>query len=181
MSTLKVFNESDSSLQEEYSDFEKIRERLDRAGVIFERWQAEKTVSDSAGQDEILSAYKSSVDRLMQERGFLTADVVSLHAGVENHQELRKKFLAEHVHSEDEARFFIDGRGLFYIHIGSEVFAVMCEAGDLINVPEGTKHWFDMGAEPFFKCIRVFTNKTGWEAKYTGSSIADNIPVFEKF
>ena len=43
-------------------------------------------------------------------------------------------------------RFFVAGSGLFTLHVGDRVYEVLCEQGDLIGVPDGTPHWFDMGA-----------------------------------
>lgn len=92
---------------------------------------------------------------------------------------LRRKFLDEHTHSEDEVRFFVAGSGLFSLHLGSQVFEVRCEQGDLISVPANTKHWFDMGPEPSFVAIRLFTNPTGWVAHFTGNQIAIQFPRYE--
>ena len=39
---------------------------------------------------------------------------------------MRRKFLEEHTHAEDEVRFFVEGCGLFVLHIGSEVLSVLC-------------------------------------------------------
>ena len=64
-----------------------------------------------------------------------------------------------------ELRFFVDGRGLFYLHLGDKVYCVLCEQGDLISVPANTTHWFDMGANPRFKCIRFFTTPDGWQGR----------------
>ena len=86
---------------------------------------------------------------------------------------MRQKFLAEHTHSEDEVRFFVDGHGLFSLHVAAEVYEVLCEKGDLISVPANTKHWFDMGPNPRFVAIRFFNNPEGWVAQFTGSDIAD--------
>ena len=91
-------------------------------------------------------------------------------------QALRQKFLAEHTHSEDEVRFFVEGRGLFCLHLGEEVLQVLCEAGDWIAVPAGTRHWFDMGPEPHFCALRFFDNPAGWVAEFTGDQIADHYP-----
>lgn len=179
MSQLRVYAEDNATEAEEFNTFEEIREKLTEVGVQFERWQATQQVDDSASQDEILDAYKESVDKLMGERGFQTADVISITPQVENHSELRKKFLNEHTHSDDEARFFIDGKGLFTIHANQQVYSMLCEKNDLINVPAGTKHWFDMGPNPYFKCIRVFTNQEGWVAKFTGDNISERFPRLE--
>jgi 1,2-dihydroxy-3-keto-5-methylthiopentene dioxygenase len=35
---------------------------------------------------------------------------------------LRNKFLAEHTHDDFEARFFVDGHGLFYVHPDDKVY-----------------------------------------------------------
>ncbi|WP_350608620.1 cupin domain-containing protein, partial [Pseudoalteromonas sp. MER144-MNA-CIBAN-0113] len=93
--------------------------------------------------------------------------------------ELRKKFLFEHTHNEDEVRFFVKGQGLFCLHLGNKVYQVLCQQGDLISVPELTPHWFDMGSDPEFTAIRLFNNTEGWVAKSTDSSIAEQFPLLD--
>jgi 1,2-dihydroxy-3-keto-5-methylthiopentene dioxygenase len=92
---------------------------------------------------------------------------------------MRRKFLSEHIHGEDEVRFFVEGSGAFYLRIGGKVHQVVCEKDDLISVPAGTRHWFDMGPDPHFCCIRLFSNPDGWVAQYTGDAIADRFPRFQ--
>jgi 1,2-dihydroxy-3-keto-5-methylthiopentene dioxygenase len=94
---------------------------------------------------------------------------------------LRSKFLSEHTHSDFEIRFFVDGQGLFYLHVEQKVYVVLCEKGDLISVPANTTHWFDMGTRPFFKAIRFFTTPDGWEGHFTGSDIASRLPDFDQY
>ncbi|HSO84145.1 MAG TPA: cupin, partial [Thiocapsa sp.] len=81
--------------------------------------------------------------------------------------------------TEFEVRFFVEGSGLFYLHTNGRVYAVICEQGDLISVPDSTTHWFDMGPRPHFTAIRFFTNPEGWVANFTGSDIASRFPRFE--
>lgn len=179
MSVLKVYAaDKPQAPLKTLSDGEAIAAELKRVGVRFERWEANAPLALGAPQDEVLQAYRSQVEQLKSECGFTTADVISLKSDNPNKDELRKKFLSEHTHSEDEVRFFVDGKGLFCMHIGEQVFALLCEKKDLISVPAGTKHWFDMGPEPAFTCIRLFTNTEGWVAKYTGEAIADSFPRF---
>ncbi len=121
---------------------------------------------------------KTQVDGLMQEYAFKSVDVVSLNPNHPDKTALRAKFLDEHTHSDFEVRFFVDGQGLFYIHTGGKVYGVLCEKGDLISVPANTPHWFDMGENPHFKCIRLFTTPEGWVAQYTGDTIASGYPQF---
>jgi len=105
---------------------------------------------------------------------------VSLTADHPDKAAFRQKFLAEHTHSDFEVRFFVGGRGLFYLHLGDKVYMVLCEKGDLISVPANTTHWFDMGENPAFKCIRFFTTADGWEGHFTGSDIAGRFPSFDE-
>ena len=112
----------------------------------------------------------------MAENGYQSWDVISLRADNPQKDALREKFLNEHTHGEDEVRFFVEGAGLFCLHIGDEVYQVLCEKNDLISVPAGTPHWFDMGSEPNFTAIRIFDNPEGWVAKFTGSEIAAGFP-----
>ena len=95
--------------------------------------------------------------------------------------EFRNKFLAEHTHADFEVRFVVDGSGLFYLHLGDRVMLVLCEKGDLISVPANTTHWFDMGENPDFKCIRLFTTEDGWVGDFTGSDIATRFPDMDTF
>ena len=113
--------------------------------------------------------------------GFQSADVISVTPAHPQKEQLRAKFLAEHTHSDFEVRFFVEGKGLFYLHPDENVYVVLCEKGDLISVPANVKHWFDMGENPELKCIRLFTTPDGWQAEFTGSKIADAFPRFEQF
>lgn len=162
------------------SDHARIAARLADKGVRFERWTADRPLAPDAGQDEVLAAYPNSVARLNAEYGFQSVDVVSLRPDHPNRAELRQKFLAEHTHADFEVRFFVDGRGLFYLHLGDEVWMVLCEKGDLISVPASTTHWFDMGEKPDFKCIRFFTVPEGWVGNFTGRDIASRFPSFDE-
>jgi 1,2-dihydroxy-3-keto-5-methylthiopentene dioxygenase len=179
MSFLKIFEEEGPDRYEEFSVFEEIAARLGKAGIHFERWTADRDLTKDATPEEILAAYDRPVQDLMKRCGFVTADVISVHPEMPNQTELRKKFLDEHTHSEDEARFFVDGCGLFYIHTNNRIYAVLCERGDFIDVPAHTRHWFDMGPRPFLKVIRTFTTPEGWVADFTGSGIASRFPRFE--
>jgi 1,2-dihydroxy-3-keto-5-methylthiopentene dioxygenase len=180
MSTLAIYRDN-AELIEKTEDFETIANQLHGAGVLFERWQADRKLSDTAGQDEIIAAYRASVDRLMKHYNFKSADVISMTPDHPDRAALRNKFLDEHTHSDFEVRFFVEGRGLFFIHAAGRVYAILCTQGDLISVPANTPHWFDMGPAPRLKCIRLFTTPEGWVANYTGSAIAKQFPTLDAF
>ncbi|MEJ2565321.1 MAG: cupin [Gammaproteobacteria bacterium] len=180
MTTLAIYRDN-GELLEETQEFETIANRLHGIGVLLERWQADRELDDGAGQDEIIAAYRGSVDRLMKHYNFKSADVISMTPDHPDKEALRSKFLDEHTHSDFEVRFFVDGRGLFFIHAGDKVHAILCSQGDLISVPADTPHWFDMGPQPRLKCIRLFTTPEGWVANYTGNEIAKRFPSLDSF
>ena len=180
MSRLIVYAESDGKnplLATE--DVDVIRTELGTAGIRLERWKADRDLADDADNETIIAAYQAEIDRLVAERGFQTYDVVSMNPDHPEKETLRKKFLLEHTHSEDEVRFFVRGQGLFIIHANDKVYSVLCEKDDLISVPANTRHWFDMGPNPTFTAIRLFYDPEGWVGNFTGDDIASRFPLLE--
>ncbi len=150
-----------------------VRRFLDERGVFYERWVSGPLPSEITDA-EILRSHDHWLTPFMEKNGYRTADVIRVTPNTPNLPAIREKFLREHTHSEDEVRFFAQGEGLFWFHKESpveEVFAVRCEAGDLLSVPANTKHWFDLGPEPLVCAIRIFTDQAGWVPHYTESGI----------
>ncbi|MEN3029142.1 MAG: cupin [Aquificaceae bacterium] len=179
MSLLAVYTE-EGELLELVKEYEEIEKRLAPLGVRFERWKVEKDLPWSATQEEVLEAYREEVERIVREFEFKSLDVVSLTPEHPKKEELRNMFLSEHTHSDFEVRFFVEGCGTFYLHPDNRVYAVLCEKGDFISVPANTRHWFDMGTQPFFKAIRFFSIPEGWVANFTGSDISKKIPTHDQ-
>lgn len=177
MSRLRIYQDTraDAPLAT-YAQHADIARELGRVGVRFEQWEAAQPVVPGASQNNVIAAYRNDIDRLMRDHGYQSVDVISLTPDHPDRATLRKKFLNEHTHSEDEVRFFVAGSGQFMLHIGERVYEVLCESGDLIGVPDRTPHWFDMSESPYFIAIRLFTNKEGWVAQFTGADIAEHFP-----
>ena len=153
-----------------------IAAELAERGIGFERWPARAELPAGAGPDAVLAAYAQEIQAVQARGSYPTVDAIRMTPDHPDREALRQKFLSEHTHAEDEVRFFVEGRGLFCLHLGEEVLQVLCEADDWISVPAGTKHWFDMGAEPSFCAIRFFDNPEGWVAQFSGDPIADRFP-----
>jgi 1,2-dihydroxy-3-keto-5-methylthiopentene dioxygenase len=181
MTHLVVYSAADHrDIRLDTRDFATIARELAANGGRIERWEASHPLKPGASPEDILAAYNAEIDRLKAERGYLDADVVSIKPGNPNWPALRPKFLAEHTHDDDEVRYFVEGSGAFYLHIGDRVLQIVGEAGDLLSVPKGVSHWFDGGEVGDFTCIRVFTSKEGWIAHYTGDAIAESFPRYDK-
>ena len=153
------------------TDPSEIAERLKTAGIEYERWDSgELRVSEDASQDEILAAYADEIEELKASGGYVTADVIDVNPDTPGLEAMLAKFNKEHWHDEDEVRYIVKGHGLFHIAPEEgEVMAIEMEAGDLIRVPRGTHHWFDLCADRTVRAIRLFQDPTGWTPHYTDS------------
>ncbi|AUQ26521.1 acireductone dioxygenase [Dickeya zeae] len=177
MSALTIFSDTDAHQPVWQSrDAEAIAQQLSAINVRFERWQADRDLGATPSSEEVLAAYQHEIDKLVAEKGYQSWDVVSIRADNPQKEAMRSKFLSEHTHGEDEVRFFVEGAGLFCLHVNGQIFQILCEKNDLLSVPAGVPHWFDMGSEPHFTAIRLFNNPDGWIAQFTGDAIADAYP-----
>ena len=149
-----------------------ITRELDAIGVGFEHWPAETALDHDADQAAVLAAYRQPLEQLERKHGYQSKDVVRLQPDHPDREALRAKFLAEHIHDDDEVRIFVEGGATFFLHAPGKIYELYTERGDLINVPAGAKHWFDTGVEPNFTAIRLFTSPNGWEARFTGDAVA---------
>ncbi|WP_437577047.1 1,2-dihydroxy-3-keto-5-methylthiopentene dioxygenase [Sorangium sp. So ce887] len=161
-----------------FTDLDDIRRELGAVGVRFERVDASIPLPDGAGQVEVLVAYRHVVEAERAAHGYEIVDVVRMKPDAPAAEQARKKFLSEHTHTEDESRIMVEGSGCFYLHSGQQVFQIVCTRGDLISVPAGMRHWFDMGPRPLFAAIRFFERPEGWVGDFTGSNIADLFPRY---
>jgi 1,2-dihydroxy-3-keto-5-methylthiopentene dioxygenase len=150
-------------------------------GIQYERWELASRLRPGASSEEILTTFAPEIERLKQAGNFVTADVVSVNPNTPNLDVMLQKFNKEHTHSEDEVRFCVDGKGVFHIHPeiapgqDGPVFGVELEAGDLINVPCGVRHWFDLCEERTIVAIRLFQDTSGWTPHYIeGSRLHEN-------
>ncbi|MDQ9130214.1 cupin domain-containing protein [Serratia fonticola] len=168
MTVLTIFQRPDTiNPLRELTTFEDIVALLAGAGIQLERWRTGHITPDTS-EEVLLTVFHDDIERLKQQEGYTSADVINLVPTHTERQSLREKFLKEHTHSEDEVRFFVRGSGTFFVPIDNQVIRITCEAGDLLRVPANAPHWFDFGEYPDFTAIRIFTNPQGWVGHFTG-------------
>jgi 1,2-dihydroxy-3-keto-5-methylthiopentene dioxygenase len=149
-----------------------IREYLAGCGIDYERWLPEPAIPANAPPDVVLAAYGEKVEALKVRGGYVTADVIDVKSDTPGLDAMLARFNTEHWHDEDEVRLIVEGRGLFHIHPPSgPVFAIEVGPGDLIRVPKGTHHWFDLCGERRIRAIRLFQDSSGWTPQYTLSGV----------
>jgi 1,2-dihydroxy-3-keto-5-methylthiopentene dioxygenase len=148
---------------------------LSGIGIDYQRWDLPEAVADGATEQEILTVYREQIHKLKQRGGYVIADVIDVTPQTPNLEAMLEKFSREHWHEEDEVRFIVRGRGLFHIHPRQgRLTAIEVEAGDLIRVPRGTWHWFDLCGDRTIRAIRLFQDQSGWAPHYTDSGVDRN-------
>jgi 1,2-dihydroxy-3-keto-5-methylthiopentene dioxygenase len=153
-----------------------IKAFLKQHGINFEQWDVEGRIGSDATNEEILAAYAPEIERLKKAHGFVTADVINVTPETPGIDEMLAKFDKEHLHTEDEVRFTVKGSGVFHINPETApVFSITVESGDLISVPNGTHHWFNLCSDKTIRCIRLFEDMSGWTPHYMEQ------PIHEKY
>jgi 1,2-dihydroxy-3-keto-5-methylthiopentene dioxygenase len=187
MTLLQVMAEGDAAeVRLRTDDASLIGTELATRAIVFDRWPIAPDLDAHRPPEHILAEYADRVEALNRDGRYRHIDVATLQPD-DNDPDWhataiagRSKFLAEHRHAEDEVRFFVAGRGCFYLHLEPEVLAVVCEGGDLLSVPAGTRHWFDMGSRPDFVAIRFFQKEDGWIGDFTGDAIGERFPTLDQ-
>jgi 1,2-dihydroxy-3-keto-5-methylthiopentene dioxygenase len=187
MTLLQVMADDDAAeVRLRTNEADLINIELATRGITLDHWPVAADLDVSRPAAQILAEYAEPVATINRDGRYRHIDVAGLRPD-DNDPDwqttattARSKFLAEHRHAEDEVRFFIAGRGCFYLHFEPEVLAVVCESGDVLSVPAGTRHWFDMGTRPDFAAIRFFEREDGWIGDFTGDAIGQRFPSLDQ-
>ena len=155
-----------------------VAEGLASVGVTYEKWGTGRMPAglsnrslDEAGKQAVLAAFAPDIARVSAAKGYKTADVVTLYPDTPNLDVMLAKFDKRHLHTDDEVRFVVQGRGVFTlfpvagVHAG-EVIDAELHPGDFITVPADFKHHFVLCADRQITAIRLFTDVSGWVAHY---------------
>jgi 1,2-dihydroxy-3-keto-5-methylthiopentene dioxygenase len=173
MTRIIIYSEADSEHCRAVSeDAGRIAEMLDAIGIGFARWPVDDAPSSPRDDATIFAAYAGDIARLESVKPFRGRDILRVTLDSPDAGAMRTKFLDEHTHDDAEIRFFVEGAASFFFHANGNVIKLECEKGDLIDVPPGARHWFDVGARPNFTLLRLFRDQVGWQATPTGDPIA---------
>ncbi|MGC2614982.1 MAG: cupin domain-containing protein [Terracidiphilus sp.] len=147
-----------------------IRDELAALGIDYECWSLDRVGTDASAA-EVLSAYAVEIEEMKRRGGYVTADVIDVNPATPNLETMLARFDKEHTHDEDEVRFILAGRGIFFLHLGDKIASVEVGPGDMLRVPRGTTHWFTLCEDRRIRAIRWFQDTAGWTPHYTGSGI----------
>ncbi|WHY68513.1 cupin domain-containing protein [Neobacillus sp. SuZ13] len=160
---------------EQINVLEEVASFLESQEVVYENWDISKLPGDlvekyllSEGEkEEILSVFSEEIADISARRGYKAQDVISLSENTPNLDVLLTNFKNEHHHTDDEVRFIVSGHGVFVIQgKDGEFFEVHLNPGDLISVPENTRHYFTLEDDKKVVAVRIFVTTEGWVPIY---------------
>lgn len=128
---------------------------LAAAGALYERLPVDPV------------AYQPPLDRLKAERGYVEQDIIQLSPDTPNLEALCAKFIDEHLHTDDEVRYVLEGEGIFDLRSKDDQWMrVTVEQGDLLVVPANLHHRFMLTDRKQIRCVRLFKDSAGWVPHY---------------
>ena len=162
----------------EITDFPNIRARLARLGIALNSWPAptgsraqellDKQALSDGEKDELLGLVQNRFEELKRAKGYQTRDMIVIHENIPGITDMLAKFDKIHYHTDDEVRYILAGRGYFgFVEPSGTQFLLEVSAGDYINVPANTEHWFEMKDSKRIKAVRYFIDTSGWAPVYT--------------
>eukprot|EP00622_Pseudochattonella_farcimen_P002470 FR737397.1.p1 GENE.FR737397.1~~FR737397.1.p1 ORF type:complete len:150 (+),score=18.50 FR737397.1:329-778(+) len=103
-------------------------------------------------------AMDPKLSAIREERGYNYADVISIHPDkLPGFDAKIKAFFTEHIHSDEEIRYIMDGAGYFDVRNNNdEWIRIWIKKGDLMTLPEGIYHRFSCDTTDFIHAMRLF-------------------------
>lgn len=168
------FNEHDESDQREPHKHEPNREvsldHLTKLGVLQWHLDADKYENDP------------ELEAIREERGYTYTDVITVSPEkLPGYEEKIKSFFEEHIHTDEEIRYILEGSGYFDVRDEDDKWIrILCEKGDLITLPEGINHRFTLDSNNYIKAMRLFVGEPVW-TPYNRDAIPEDHPSLLKY
>ncbi|CAM6026975.1 unnamed protein product [Sphagnum balticum] len=111
-------------------------------------------------------AYESDPElkQIRKERGYDYEDILQVSPEkLENYETKIKNFYEEHIHTDEEIRYCLDGSGYFDVRDSKDKWIrVWVKKGDLIILPAGCYHRFTLDQSNHIKVMRLFVGSPVW-------------------
>ncbi|KHN74335.1 1,2-dihydroxy-3-keto-5-methylthiopentene dioxygenase [Toxocara canis] len=106
------------------------------------------------------------IEKVCEERGYKFRDeLVISKEKLSNYEEEIKKFFEEHMHTDEEARYVLDGSGYFDVrNHNDEWIRIAVQPGDAVILPPGIFHRFTPDHRDYVHFLRLFKDNQQWVA-----------------
>eukprot|EP00928_Gymnodinium_smaydae_P072506 TRINITY_DN55859_c0_g1_i1.p1 TRINITY_DN55859_c0_g1~~TRINITY_DN55859_c0_g1_i1.p1 ORF type:complete len:644 (+),score=148.99 TRINITY_DN55859_c0_g1_i1:63-1994(+) len=104
------------------------------------------------------------LQQLRAEWGMNYADIITITPELlPDYENKLKIFFEEHIHTDDEIRYILDGSGYFDVRdLEDKWVRIHCQKGDIISLPEGIYHRFTLDDKEYTKAMRLFVGDPIW-------------------
>ncbi|ATH82559.1 acireductone dioxygenase [Ectopseudomonas mendocina] len=148
---------------------EDIASTLAAVGIAYRQLELPAALRPGCEQAEFEAAYGLWLQRLMEE-GYPHHELFNLQRNHPQKLEMRARHLDEQMQPTASAWLFLGGFAQLSLHLDGYVYVLQGERGDLLELPAGTRHWFDLGEEPHLLALRL--SASGEAPQPTGDDIA---------
>ncbi|MBH3341924.1 acireductone dioxygenase [Pseudomonas mendocina] len=151
-----------------------IASTLAAAGIDYRQVELPAALRPGCEQAEFEAAYGLWLQALMGEEGHVQQELFNLQRNHPQKLELRARHLDEQVQASACTWLFLGGFAQLSVHLDGYVYVLQGERGDLMTLPAGTRHWFDIGEEPHVLVVRL--SERDETPERTGDDIARRFP-----
>lgn len=104
------------------------------------------------------------LQKIRDERGYSYNDIIDVAPNrLPNYMDKLKSFYEEHIHTDEEIRYCIDGSGYFDVRdLDDRWIRIWTKKGDMIVLPAGMYHRFTLDEDNYIKAMRLFVGEPIW-------------------
>jgi len=97
-------------------------------------------------------------------RGYSYTDTITISPDkLPNYEAKLKIFFEEHLHTDEEIRYILEGSGFFDVRDAANAWVrIAMFAGDMIVLPAGMYHRFTLDETNYLKAMRLFVGDPVW-------------------